>query len=82
MKEVVVGLPDDLEEAVEAFWQDQAVPPDLGALADAALREYLASRGYFAPYRPLRITPAPIDGERNDVSIEHDKYLAEEIVGG
>ena len=78
MKETVITLPDDLEEALEAYRRDQESPLDLPTVAQAALREYLAGRGYFAPFRPLRITPAPHGSGRHDVSAEHDKYLSED----
>jgi len=53
-----------------------AVPP-LTTVVQAALREYLAQRGA-APGDPrLRITPAVKGSGATNVSIEHDRYLAE-----
>ena len=79
MKETVITLPDDLEEALEAHRRDQESPLDLPTVAEAALREYLAGRGYFAPFRPFRTTPAPRGSGRHDVSIEHDKDRHEDM---
>ena len=59
MKRATITLPNDLAEALEAYQRDQEVPPPLTAVAQVALKEYLAARGYLAPTRHLRITPAP-----------------------
>ena len=70
-------MSDEVEEALQAYLRDQEIPPTLTAVAQAALREYLAERGYLSPVRSLRITPAERGSGRNDVSLEHDRYLAE-----
>ena len=77
MKRATITLPDDLEQALEAYQRDQDVPPTLTATTQAALAEYLASRGYLASRRRFRITPAPHGSGRHDVSLEHDRYLAD-----
>ena len=82
MKQAVIDLPEDLREALEAYRGDQETPLDPSVLIEAALREYLAGRGYFAPFRPLRITPAPVGSGLHDISVEHDKYLAEDPIHG
>lgn len=71
-------FPDDLAEAVERYVRSQEVPPALTTVVQAALREYLQERGFLRPYRPLRITPAPRGSGRTDVSIDHDRYFAED----
>src|SRR5438067_13103263 len=77
MKRATITLPNDLAEALEAYQRDQEVPPPLTAMAQVALKEYLAARGYFASTRHLRITPASHGSGTSDVSREHDRYLAE-----
>ena len=69
-------LPDDLAEAVEKYVQAQEAPPTLTSLVQAALRQYLAERGFLRIRRTLQITPARRGSGRQDVSREHDRYLA------
>lgn len=82
MKREIV-LPDDLAALVEAYRRDQPEPPPLSAVAEAALRRYLAERGFSGDdeaehsFRPLVITPAPKGSGESDVSIDHDRHLAE-----
>jgi hypothetical protein len=77
MRRATITMPDDLEMAIAAFQGDQDAPPSLTAIAQAALREYLAQRGYLAPKRSLRVTPAPRGSGESTVSIEHDRFLAQ-----
>jgi hypothetical protein len=49
MKRSSVTITDDLEQALEAYNRDQDLPPRLVDLIQAALREYLAKRGYISP---------------------------------
>lgn len=123
-----IVLPDDLVALVEAYRRDQPEPSRLSSLAEAALRQYLADRGYSTeqagasnpawssttgsddalvvshaqedrpidrelqrslaehgyrvddahwPVQPLHIEPAPVDDGLGDVSINHDRYLAD-----
>ncbi len=76
MKRVTVTIPDDLEAALERYAQSQAVRPAFAVVVKAALREYLSSR-HLAPAGSLRITPARKSSGRRDVSLAHDRYLAE-----
>lgn len=75
MRRATVTLPKDLAEAVERYTEAQEARPALTTVVQAALREYLRSRGYLHEYRPLKITPKGKSG-RTDVSREHDAYLA------
>ena len=45
--------------------------------AKAALRQYLAERGYLPAKGPLRITPAERASGKRHVSRAHDCYLAD-----
>lgn len=49
MKRASMTIPEDLEGALEQYRRDAEVPPALAAVMQAALREYLAQRGYLAP---------------------------------
>jgi hypothetical protein len=78
MKRATITVPADLEGPLEAYRRDQDVAMPFTSVVQAALREYLASRGYIAPAKPFGITPATRGGGRNDVSVDHDRYFAEE----
>lgn len=76
MKRATVTIPDDLAEAVETYIRAQEAPPPLTAVVQAALRQFLAERGYLRAGAPLRIKPARKGSGRHDVSRAHDRYLA------
>lgn len=79
VKRATISFPNDLEEVLNRYLRDQTAPPSLTTLVQAALREYLAGRGYFSgDYRPLRITPAQTGSGKSDISIDHDRYFAEQ----
>jgi len=71
-------LPDDLAEALDSYVRAQENPPALTTVVQAAVREYLRERGFLRTYRPLKITPASRGSGRTDVSIDHDRYFAED----
>ncbi len=85
MKRATITIPDDLEAKLDEYVRRQDVPPALTAVVQAALGEFLEKRERFGgrEFRPasgpLRITPIKEkDGSgESDVSINHDKYLAE-----
>jgi hypothetical protein len=79
MKRATITLPDELEEALEAYRRSQDLPLPLTALIQAPLREYPEKRDFLSPYsgRSFGITPARRGSESKDVSSEHDRYLAE-----
>ncbi len=79
MKRATITLPDELEEVREAYQRSQDVPIPLTTVTQAALREYLAKRGFLAPdaRRAFGITPAKKGSGANDVSSEHDRYFSE-----
>jgi hypothetical protein len=78
MRRATVTISDDLERSLDAYNRQQGVSPTLTAVLQAALREYLARRGFRAVPKALRITPAKKGSGARDVSIRHDRYLAEE----
>ena len=58
MKRATVTFPAEIEQALDAYLKDQEVPLALTAVVQAALRDYLAGRGYLPSAHPLKITPA------------------------
>jgi pantothenate kinase-related protein Tda10 len=78
MKRAAVSIADDLAKAVESYVRAQDAPPQLAAVVQAALRQYVAERGYLPARKPLCINPAPQGSGRSDVSQAHDRYLAAE----
>jgi hypothetical protein len=77
MRRATITLPDDLEQAVDAFIDAQPASPSLTPVTQAALREYLAARGYLTTRKVLRIRPAKHPGGDPRASIEHDQHVAE-----
>lgn len=76
MKRATITLPDDLEQALERFVDEQAVPVQLTAVVQVAVREYLGERGYLPSTSALRIRPAKCGSGQDDVSVSHDQYLS------
>lgn len=76
VRRATITITDDLRPGLEAYLRQQEVPPALTAVVQSALREYLAHRGFAAPAKPLRITPASKGSGKSDVSLGHDDYLA------
>ena len=79
MKRATVTVSEGLEEALDLYIKDQEASPSLTAVMQAALRDFLANRGYLPPQRPFRITPAAKPSGKKDISVNHDKYLAEAV---
>ena len=79
MKRVTVRVSDELEESLEHYLQDQEVAPSLTALLQAALKEYLAKRGYPRRASAFKITPASEDSGLTDISQSHDQYFADAV---
>lgn len=78
MKRATITISDELEPALDAYLTRQDVAPALTALVHAALTEFLGKRGFTTQPKKLRITPSSSGSGRHDVSINHDKYLANE----
>ncbi len=75
MRRATITIGDDIEETLDAYLRQQEVAPALTAVVQAALREYLARRGFSAAPRKLRITPAKKGSGVRDASVQHDRYL-------
>ena len=76
MRRATVTIDDELEPALDAYMRQQEVASGLTAVVHAALKEFLARRG-FAPGQPrVRITPARKGSGVRDTSLTHDLYLA------
>lgn len=82
MKRATITIPDDLEAELNSYMAAQDAAPSLTSLVEAALRRFLQEkrleiRQYQAPRGPFRVTPAPKGSGKRDVSLKHDRYLAE-----
>lgn len=76
MKRATVTISDDLEASLDAYLDQQEVSPTSTAVVQAALREYLARRGFHKSTGKFHVTPARKGSGASDVSIRHDQYLA------
>ena len=77
MRQETIAIPDDIEQAIDAAIQNQPDTPTLTAVTHAALREYLAERGFLRTRKVLRIGPASEPGGDPRASIEHDRHVAD-----
>lgn len=77
MRRVTITIPDELEQALIEYQHAQDVPPSLTAIVQTALRNYLATRWYIPASGPLHITPDERGSGRSDISVNHDRYLAD-----
>jgi len=76
MKQATITINNELEEALDAYWRDRGLPPDLTTVTQDALKDYLAAHGYLSQPRVLRITPADKGSGETDISQDHDRYFA------
>ena len=74
---MTIMIPDDLAEAIDKYTAERGPTAIRSSVIEGALREYLAQWGSPRPQRVFRITPARKGSGRSDVSVEHDRYLAE-----
>lgn len=81
-KHATIILSDQIEAALETYRQRNDLPPDSGKVVQALVQECLIAHGYLmtAPTRRLRITPAEHGSGLTDVSVNHDRYLAEDVL--
>jgi hypothetical protein len=77
MKPTVIEISDDLAEGLRQYALGQDPHPDVSAVAQQAIREFLAGRGLLAPRPGLRITPAEHGSGLGDLSTDHDRYFTE-----
>lgn len=78
MKRTTITIPRDLATGLDAYLGRQEVRPALTGVVQAALREYLANRGYLPPAKQFRIRAAKKGSGKADISVEHDRYFAEQ----
>ena len=65
MKRATITLPDDLEQALERFVEEQEVPVQLTAVVQAAVREYLGERGYLRMWMVPQTCAFSVNGAEN-----------------
>ena len=84
MKRATITFPDTLEHKLNAYLAQQRTPPSLSAVVQVALDEYLENQKW-AEYEvhpasgPLSLTVSEESSGESDVSINHDKYLSEDL---
>jgi hypothetical protein len=76
VRRATVTISDEIGFSLDAYIRRQEAAPPVTAVVHAALKEYLARRGFAPGSRKLRITPARKGSGVRDASIEHDRYLA------
>jgi hypothetical protein len=77
MRRATITIDKDVAQALDAYVNDQEAAPALTAVVQAALRSFLAERGYLPARRTPKVTPAPRGSGKRAISVEHDKYFAE-----
>lgn len=81
MSQATITIPDELRREFEDYARRQEEPPELSAVVQQALRDFLQRQEEREEreYRPFRVTPIEEkdDMGESDVSINHDKYFAE-----
>lgn len=78
MNRATIEISDELNEALAAYARERGVATDdVVAVVQAALRELLEGHGFLIPFRPFHVTPLEFDDDLTDVSINHDRYVAD-----
>ena len=62
MKQAIITITDDLEEAIESYRRDFGIPPGIGVAVERALREHLNTLGY-------------LDNSSDELKIENDLII-------
>jgi hypothetical protein len=76
MRRATITIGDEIESQLESWMRQQDAMPSLTTVVQAALKEFLALRGFGNAPRKLQITPSKKGSGSVDVSVEHDRYLA------
>jgi hypothetical protein len=78
MRRATITIGDEIEVQLDSWMRQQDATPSLTTVVQAALKEFLALRGFGNVPRKLHITPSGKGSGSVDVSISHDRYLAGE----
>jgi Arc/MetJ family transcription regulator len=73
MMRTTIALDDDLTAALERYRLELDVSASVNAVVQAALREFLAGRGYLTRRTTLKITPWHTGSGHANTSIDHDR---------
>ena len=81
MKRTTISLPDELEAALSRYRREQEAHAPVSALAQTAIREFLARRGYAtsSEARAFHLTAWSVGSGSEDVSVKHDRYFADSV---
>ena len=86
MKRATVTLPDDLKIRLDTYLAAQPVAPSFSKVVQTALERFLEEqtmqqelekRGYEPPRWPVTFPVDEKGSGKRDISVNHDKYLAE-----
>ena len=86
MKRATVTLPDDLKIRLDTYLAAQPVTPSFSKVVQTALERFLEEqtmqqelekRGYEPPRWPVTFPVDEKGSGKRDISVNHDKYLAE-----
>jgi predicted transcriptional regulator len=77
MKRTTITLTDEIEEALENYQKAQDVNLSTTAITQAALREFLAQRGFLRTRRAFWLTPAEHGSGDPHASRDHNRSVAE-----
>lgn len=87
MSQISINVPPEIEEELQRYLRFECNKEDLSPHAKEALDAYTAQQRSEAtlvntdrPYRTLRFPPSNVGSGLSDVSINHDKYLAEDFM--
>jgi hypothetical protein len=76
LRRATLTISDEIEANLNAYIREREGSSTLAAIVQAALREFLARRGFAVGARKLRVIPAKKGSGAKDVSVDHDRYLA------
>jgi hypothetical protein len=77
MRRATVTLTDELDAALNEYIRSLDAAPSLTAITQAALREFLAQRGYLRTQRTFWLTPAEHGSGDPHASRDHNRSVAE-----
>jgi hypothetical protein len=76
IRRATITIGDEIEAQLDSWMSQQGATASLTTVVQAALKEFLALRGFGNVPRKLHITPSKKGSGSRDVSVAHDSYLA------
>lgn len=81
--QVTISISDEVLSAIEKWRLESGTAGDVESAVEHALDEWFTrqdawgGREYRQASSSLQITPADVGSGRHDISVDHDRYLAE-----